>query len=83
MVSLFFQHFRLALWDNSPCTLTKFEIRFHIAHVFELQGKHNTAKDTYEELLAAPDIPSTVKANTLRQLGKSMDFGSLITVTAI
>ncbi|XP_064638902.1 histone demethylase UTY-like isoform X2 [Lineus longissimus] len=63
------KHFRLALNDSSPCTLSKAEIRFHIAHLFETTGKFKQAKESYEQLSQGDSIASNVKANALRQLG--------------
>ncbi|XP_035692418.1 histone demethylase UTY-like isoform X5 [Branchiostoma floridae] len=62
------KHFQLALIDSNPCTLSKLEVRFHIAHLFEIQHKLKQAKEAYEQILV--ENPSaSVKANTLRQLG--------------
>lgn len=63
------KHFWLALNDSNVCSLSKYEIRFHIAHVLELQGKYRAAKEAYEQLIECPDIPNVLKANVLRQLG--------------
>ena len=52
------------------CWLVIFSVRFHIAHVLELQGKYRAAKEAYEKLIEPADTPAVVKANTLRQLGK-------------
>ena len=71
---VYFQHLRLALSDSSPSTHSKFDLRFHIAHIFELQKKFKTAKESYDHLLKESDLPSVVKANTLRQLGEFYTF---------
>jgi len=63
------KHFRLVLNDSSPCSLTKSEVKFHIAHILELQGKYRAAKETYEHLLELQNISNVVKANAYRQLG--------------
>ncbi|XP_022914705.2 histone demethylase UTY isoform X1 [Onthophagus taurus] len=63
------KHFQLALVDNSPCTADKIAIKFHIAHVFELQGKIKRAKERYEALLLDKTINNTLRADIYRQLG--------------
>uniref|UniRef100_A0A8C2LB13 [histone H3]-trimethyl-L-lysine(27) demethylase n=1 Tax=Cyprinus carpio TaxID=7962 RepID=A0A8C2LB13_CYPCA len=63
------KHFQLALIDSTPCTLSKAEIQFHIAHVYEIQKKYRIAKEAYESLLQTENLPAQVKATTLQQLG--------------
>ncbi|CAB3368703.1 Hypothetical predicted protein [Cloeon dipterum] len=63
------KHLQLALIDASPCTFSKVEIRFHIAHLYEVQGKHKVAKEHYENLLKDKDLPNHLKADVCRQLG--------------
>ncbi|CAN7996440.1 unnamed protein product, partial [Ixodes hexagonus] len=63
------KHFQLAQSDSRPSTFTKAEIRFHIAHVLEVQGKFKQAKEAYEQLLELKDLSRSVRAETLRQLG--------------
>ncbi|KAK9507658.1 hypothetical protein O3M35_007466 [Rhynocoris fuscipes] len=63
------KHLQLALIDASPCTFTKIEIKFHIAHLYEVQGKYRVAKDNYEQLLKEKDLPINLKADICRQLG--------------
>ncbi|KAG8450485.1 hypothetical protein GDO86_002950 [Hymenochirus boettgeri] len=63
------KHFQLALIDCNPCTLTKAEIQFHIAHLYETQRKYHSAKEAYEQLLQSENLPSQVKATVLQQLG--------------
>ncbi|XP_074657406.1 histone demethylase UTY-like [Tubulanus polymorphus] len=63
------KHFRQALNDSSPCSLTKGEVRFHIGHLFEVEGRVKQAKESYEQLVQIDNITNTVKANALRQLG--------------
>jgi hypothetical protein len=41
-----------------------------LTHSSVFQGKHKAAKEAYEQLVECQDIPSTLKANALRQLGK-------------
>ncbi|XP_064871829.1 lysine-specific demethylase 6A-like isoform X3 [Oncorhynchus nerka] len=63
------KHFQLALIDSNPCTLSKAEIQFHIAHLYEIQKKFRAAKEAYENLLQTENLPAQVKAATLQQLG--------------
>ncbi|XP_037343931.2 lysine-specific demethylase 6A [Pungitius pungitius] len=63
------KHFQLALIDSNLCTLSKAEIQFHIAHLYEIQKKHTAAKEAYESLLQTENLPAQVKATTLQQLG--------------
>ncbi|KAK1797845.1 hypothetical protein P4O66_008192 [Electrophorus voltai] len=63
------QHFQLALIDSTPCSLSKAEIQFHIAHLYEIQKKYRAAKEAYESLLQTENLPAQVKATTLQQLG--------------
>ncbi|XP_054915502.1 lysine-specific demethylase 6A-like isoform X2 [Poeciliopsis prolifica] len=63
------KHFQLALIDSNPCTLSKAEIQFHIAHLYEIQKRFGASKEAYETLLQTEDLPAPVKATTLQQLG--------------
>ncbi|XP_008198595.1 lysine-specific demethylase 6A isoform X2 [Tribolium castaneum] len=63
------KHLQLALVDNSPCSTPKSIIKFHIAHLFEVQGKVKGAKDRYELLLRDKTITQTLRADIFRQLG--------------
>ncbi|KAM4046824.1 lysine-specific demethylase 6A isoform 4-T4 [Anomaloglossus baeobatrachus] len=63
------KHFHLALIDCNPCTLSKAEIQFHIAHLYETQRKYHSAKEAYEQLLQTENLPIQVKATVLQQLG--------------
>ncbi|CAL1276391.1 unnamed protein product [Larinioides sclopetarius] len=63
------KHFQLVLADSSPCSLSKAEIAFHIGHLYELQGKHKSAKEAYEHLLEQKDISQVLRAETCKQLG--------------
>ncbi|KAL6100511.1 kdm6a [Pungitius sinensis] len=63
------KHLQLALIDSNLCTLSKAEIQFHIAHLYEIQKKHTAAKEAYESLLQTENLPAQVKATTLQQLG--------------
>ncbi|KAJ4933290.1 hypothetical protein JOQ06_030123, partial [Pogonophryne albipinna] len=62
------EHFQLALIDSNLCTLSKAEIQFHIAHLYEIQ-KYRAAKEAYESLLQTENLPAQVKATSLQQLG--------------
>ncbi|XP_051752424.1 lysine (K)-specific demethylase 6A, like isoform X3 [Ctenopharyngodon idella] len=63
------KHFQLALIDSNHCTLSKAEIQFHIAHLYEIQKRYRAAKEAYESLLQTENLPAQVKAATLQQLG--------------
>ncbi|XP_036098088.1 lysine-specific demethylase 6A-like isoform X9 [Molossus molossus] len=63
------KHFQLALIDCNPSTLSKVEIQFHIAHLYETQQKYHFAKEAYEQLLQTENLPAQVKASVLQQLG--------------
>ncbi|XP_045481407.1 lysine-specific demethylase 6A isoform X2 [Harmonia axyridis] len=63
------KHLQLALVDNSPSTTPKNAIKFHIAHLFEVQGKVKTAKDRYELLLRDKTLTQSLRADIFRQLG--------------
>ncbi|XP_058124387.1 histone demethylase UTY [Anopheles coustani] len=63
------KHLQLALNDSSPCTLAQLEIRFHIAHLYEVQNKYKPAKEAYERLLANKQLTASLKADIYRQLG--------------
>ncbi|KAG5896522.1 hypothetical protein JTB14_020495 [Gonioctena quinquepunctata] len=63
------KHLQLALVDNSPSTTSKNIIKFHIAHLFEVQGKVKTAKEKYEVLLKDKSVSQSLRADIFRQLG--------------
>lgn len=63
------KHFQLALIDAGPASFTKNEIRFHEAHLYELQNKQRAARDAYECLLREQELPNQLRADILRQLG--------------
>ncbi|XP_062589237.1 lysine-specific demethylase 6A-like [Saccostrea cucullata] len=63
------KHFRQALNDSNKCSLSKAQIRLHIAHLLEIQGKYKQAKEAYEHF-ESPDVSEPqVKATALKQLG--------------
>ncbi|RXG68549.1 Lysine-specific demethylase 6A [Armadillidium vulgare] len=45
------------------------EVRFHEAHLYELQNSYTVAKESYEALLQEPDLAGQLRADILRQLG--------------
>lgn len=51
--------------------LLRVSVKFHIAHLYEVQGKYRLAKENYEALLKEKALPSHLKADICRQLGKS------------
>ncbi|ERL85192.1 hypothetical protein D910_02614 [Dendroctonus ponderosae] len=63
------KHLQLALVDASPCSTPKNNIRFHIAHLFEIQGKVKIAKEKYETLLKDKTVTASLKSEIFRQLG--------------
>ena len=63
------KHFGLAKSDSSSCTFTQLEIRFHMAHLHEVCGKHTEAKAQYTVLLEEPTLPQQLKADIYRQMG--------------
>ncbi|XP_076685669.1 utx histone demethylase isoform X1 [Andrena cerasifolii] len=64
------KHLTLALIDaTTPASFSKLEIKFHIAHLYEVQGKYRLAKEHYEALLKEKALPSHLKADICRQLG--------------
>ncbi|XP_043486322.1 histone demethylase UTY isoform X6 [Polistes fuscatus] len=64
------KHLTLALIDaTTPASFSKLEIKFHIAHLYEVQGNYRLAKENYENLLKEKALPSHLKADICRQLG--------------
>ncbi|KAL6424316.1 hypothetical protein ACFW04_009846 [Cataglyphis niger] len=64
------KHLTLALIDaTTPASFSKLEIKFHIAHLYEVQGKYRLAREHYEVLLQEKVLPSHLKADICRQLG--------------
>ena len=63
------KHFSLAKSDSSACSFTPLEIRFHMAHLHEVCGKHTEAKGQYTILLEEPSLPTQLKADIYRQMG--------------
>lgn len=46
-----------------------FAVRFHEAHLYELQRKHKVAQDAYDKLLKEVGVSGQLRADILRQLG--------------
>ena len=46
-----------------------FAVRFHEAHLYELQKKHKVAQDAYDKLLKEVGVSGQLRADILRQLG--------------
>ncbi|XP_048748204.1 histone demethylase UTY-like isoform X2 [Ostrea edulis] len=63
------KHFRQALSDSNKCSLSKAQIRLHIAHLLEIQGKYKQAKEAYEQFESQDGNEPQVKATALKQLG--------------
>ena len=63
------RHFRLALRSSRPCAFSHPEIRFHIAHLHEVEGHCQEALACYNELLNQSDISASLRADIHRQLG--------------
>lgn len=66
---LSYKHFQLLLVDSNASSMPKVEISYHIAHLYEVQGKHKLAKEGYERLLEQKDLPLKIKAEASKQLG--------------
>ncbi|KAF7258052.1 hypothetical protein EG68_04794, partial [Paragonimus skrjabini miyazakii] len=64
------KHFRQALNDSTPATFSRIEIRFHIAHLFEVCGKPKQAVTEYRQLLDVEkaNAPTHIRHLCLRQL---------------
>ncbi|CAG2164826.1 unnamed protein product [Oppiella nova] len=67
--NLSLKHFHLALNDSNVCSVSKLEIQFHIAHLFEIQGKHKLAKESYESLLEEKELSVQLRADIYKHLG--------------
>ena len=63
------KHFQIALADSRPSTLSKVQIKFHIAHLYEVQGKHKLAKECYEKLLSDKTVTGELRSDVQKQLG--------------
>ncbi|XP_074027245.1 lysine-specific demethylase 6A-like [Leptinotarsa decemlineata] len=63
------KHLQLALVDNSPSTASKNVMKFHVAHLYEVQGKVKMAKEKYEALLKDKTVTQSLRADIFRQLG--------------
>jgi len=63
------KHFQRALFNWTSSDINKCEVRFHLGHLYEIQGKFSQAKREYEQVVAKPKSRPIIQANTLRQLG--------------
>ena len=64
------KHFNMALRIPNPCSFSKDEIRFHVAHLHEVEGKSSKALELYNELLqSGAKLSNTIKAEIHRQIG--------------
>ncbi|RUS85290.1 hypothetical protein EGW08_006937 [Elysia chlorotica] len=74
------KHFKLTLADSNPCISPQPEIRLHIAHLYEVQGKYKQAKEAYETFIQTDQLTPALKAAGLRQLGGKLtqDFPGLL-----
>ncbi|KAI8772287.1 lysine-specific demethylase 6A-like isoform X4 [Biomphalaria glabrata] len=63
------KHFKLTLADSNPCISSQAEIKLHIAHLYEIQGKSKQAKEAYEQFIQGDNLTPTLKAAALRHLG--------------
>ncbi|KAH8410657.1 hypothetical protein KR009_011097, partial [Drosophila setifemur] len=63
------KHLQLALLYTNPSTFSELQVKFQIAHLYEVQNKHKAAKDGYEFLLNEKKISFELKADVYRQLG--------------
>ncbi|KMY89466.1 lysine-specific demethylase 6A isoform X3 [Drosophila simulans] len=63
------KHLQLALLYTYPSTFSELQVKFQIAHLYEVQNKHKAAKDGYEFLLNEKNISLELKADVYRQLG--------------
>ncbi|ALC39189.1 Utx [Drosophila busckii] len=63
------KHLQIALVDTSPSTFSDLQVKFQIAHLYEVQNKHKAAKESYEFILNHKNVSSDLKADIYRQLG--------------
>jgi len=61
--------FKFLLFSTHFIYLFIFLVSFHIAHLYEVQGKYKLAKDHYEQLLNDSKITVHLRADICRQLG--------------
>ena len=47
-------------------------VYFHIAHLFEIQGKYKAAEEAYESLLDEKDLSLNIRAEASKNLGKNI-----------
>ncbi|XP_070506208.1 lysine-specific demethylase 6A isoform X3 [Chironomus tepperi] len=64
------KHYQIALIDQrTNCSFSPLEIKFHIAHLYEVQNNFKKAKEGYEQLLGDKQLTQQLKADVCRQLG--------------
>lgn len=63
-IDVLLHNLELSLSENNDVT-----VKFHIAHLFEVQGKVKGAKERYELLLRDKSIDASLRADIFRQLG--------------
>lgn len=68
------KHFLIALNDKNPSSLSDSQIKFHIAHLHDVQNRQKIAKGLYEKLLPHQDLPAPLRADIYRNLGQ---FGKM------
>ena len=54
---------------NVICSLL---VKFHVAHLYEVQNNYKKAKEGYEQLLGDKQLTQQLKADVCRQLGKNL-----------
>lgn len=59
----------IKLINNHYLFLSPFTVRFHIAHLYEVQNKFKAAREAYEQLLGDKQLTPALKADICRQLG--------------
>ncbi|OXA61182.1 lysine-specific demethylase 6A isoform X2 [Folsomia candida] len=62
------KHFNAALRDQSPSSISPSQIKFHIAHLYEILDKPTFAKENYEELLKEKDLLPSLRATVYQHL---------------
>lgn len=59
----------LLSWSLRLSVLCTLAVKFHVANLHEIQGKHKLASESYDRLLTEPNISLSLKADILKQLG--------------
>jgi histone demethylase len=64
------KHYQLSLIDQrTNCSFSPLEVKFHIAHLYEIQNNYKKAKEGYEQVLGDSKLTIELKADVCRQLG--------------